>query len=96
MKATSATEVEQRNMELMQTLDDAWNAQDMDTFTKRHKPDVVVTWPGKPPTHGIRAHGEESLDFFRAFPTSGSTIAPTGCSSPAATGPARSPVSGAP
>ena len=33
---------EERNMELMQTLDDAWNAQDLDTFTQRHKPDVVV------------------------------------------------------
>lgn len=43
---------EERNMELMQTLDDAWNAQDLDTFAKRHKEDVVVRWPGKPPTHG--------------------------------------------
>ena len=58
---------EARNMELMQTLDDAWNAQDLETFAKRHRDDVVVTWPGKPPTHGIEAHKEESLDFFRAF-----------------------------
>jgi hypothetical protein len=34
--------VEQRNMELMQTLDDAWNAQDVEVFRQRHKPDVVV------------------------------------------------------
>ena len=27
---------EERNMELMQTLDDAWNAQDLDTFAKRN------------------------------------------------------------
>ena len=32
---------EQKNMELMQTLDDAWNAQDWDTFDKRHKLDAV-------------------------------------------------------
>ena len=57
-----------RNMELMQTLDDAWNAQDMKVFAARHRPDVVVTWPGKPPTHGIEAHNQEALDFFRAFP----------------------------
>jgi ketosteroid isomerase-like protein len=57
-----------RNMELMQTLDDAWNAQDMQVFEQRHRPDVVVTWPGKPPTHGIEAHNQEALDFFRAFP----------------------------
>ena len=57
-----------RNMELMQTLDDAWNAQDMKVFEARHRRDVVVVWPGKPPTHGIEAHDQEALDFFRAFP----------------------------
>jgi len=36
----------EENMELMQTLDDAWNAQDWDTFDSRHAPDVKVTWPG--------------------------------------------------
>lgn len=55
-------------MELMQTLDDAWNAQDIETFAKRHRHDVVVTWPGKPPTHGVEDHKQESLDLFRAFP----------------------------
>jgi ketosteroid isomerase-like protein len=59
---------EKRNMELMQTLDDAWNGQDLATFEKRHKHDVVVTWPGKPPTHGIKAHNQEAVDFFKAFP----------------------------
>ena len=59
---------EKRNMELMQTLDDAWNSQDLVTFEKRHKHDVVVTWPGKPPTHGIKAHNQEAVEFFRAFP----------------------------
>jgi ketosteroid isomerase-like protein len=57
-----------RNMELMQTLDDAWNAQDLETFAKRHREDVVVKWPGEPPTHGIEAHRQEALDFFRTFP----------------------------
>ena len=48
------TAVEARNMELMQTLDDAWNAQDVEVFRARHKPDVVVRWPGQPePTVGI-------------------------------------------
>ena len=56
------------NMELMQTLDDAWNAQDLDTFEKRHKPDTVVRWPGQAPTHGIEAHRQEAIDFFTAFP----------------------------
>ena len=46
--------VEEQNMELMQTLEDAWNAQDVEVFRQRHKPDVVVRWPGQPePTRGI-------------------------------------------
>jgi hypothetical protein len=32
---------EKRLMELMTTLDDAWNAQDLETFSKRHKTDTV-------------------------------------------------------
>lgn len=59
---------EAHNLELMQTLDDAWNAQDMDTFSARHKNDVVVRWPGKEPTHGVGNHRQESLDFFKTFP----------------------------
>ena len=60
--------VKQSNMDLMQTLDDAWNAQDLETFARRHKPDVIVRWPGQPPTHGIEAHRQEALAFFKAFP----------------------------
>ena len=59
---------EQKNMELMQTLDDAWNAQDWDTFDKRHKPDVVVRWPAQPPTHGRRDHRAEGVQMFTTFP----------------------------
>jgi len=40
---------EEGNMELMQTLDDAWNAQDWDTFDRRHTSDVVVRWPARYP-----------------------------------------------
>jgi ketosteroid isomerase-like protein len=56
------------NKELMQTLDDAWNAQDLATFAKRHKTDTVVRWPGQPPTHGIDDHTQEAIDFFKTFP----------------------------
>jgi ketosteroid isomerase-like protein len=63
-----ATETEKRNMELMQTLDDAWNSEDRDVFVQRHKPDVVVRWPGKPPTHGIEDHLQESIEFWETFP----------------------------
>src|SRR5258708_37205677 len=55
-------------MELMEPLDDAWNAQDLDTFAQRHKPDVAVRWPGKPPTYGDDAHRAEAIDFFQSFP----------------------------
>lgn len=61
-------EIETRNKELMQTLDDAWNKQDLETFAHRHKDDCVVRWPGKPPTHGVSAHRKEAEEFFRAFP----------------------------
>ena len=59
---------EQKNMELMQTLDDSWNSQDWDTFDKRHKPDVVVRWPGQPPTHGGHDHRAEGVRMFKTFP----------------------------
>ena len=63
------TTVEQTNMELMQTLDDGWNDQDVEIFRARHKPDVVVRWPGKTePTVGIEDHVKESQDFWRTFP----------------------------
>jgi ketosteroid isomerase-like protein len=61
-------EIENRNKELMQTLDDAWNNQDLETFSRRHTDDCIVRWPGKPPTHGVEAHRKEALEFFRAFP----------------------------
>ena len=61
--------LEEQNMELRQTLDDAWNAQDLDIFARCHKPDVIVHWPGKLiPTYGIAAHTEEAIEFFKAFP----------------------------
>jgi ketosteroid isomerase-like protein len=60
---------EERNMELFQTLDNAWNAQDQEVFVARHKPDVVVYWPGQPePTRGIEDHLAESIDFWNTFP----------------------------
>ena len=55
-------------MELMQTLDDAWNAQDLDTFDKRHTSDVVVRWPAQPPTHGRHDHRAEAIQMFKTFP----------------------------
>ena len=58
----------ERNMELMQTLDDAWNAQDWATFAARHKTETTVRWPGQPPTHGVEAHRVECEQFFRTFP----------------------------
>jgi hypothetical protein len=63
------TTTEQSNMDLMQTLDDAWNDQVVEIFRKRHKPDVVVHWPGTTtPTVGIEAHTKESIEFWKTFP----------------------------
>ena len=66
--ATAVT-TRERNMELMQTLDDAWNAQDLEIFQERHKPDVIVRWPGQPePTVGLEDHTAESIAFWKTFP----------------------------
>ncbi len=63
------TATEERNMQLMSTLDEAWNAQDTVVFRERHKPDVIVRWPGKPePTVGIEDHTQESIEFWQTFP----------------------------
>src|SRR3954454_24700266 len=57
------------NLQLMQTLDDSWNNQDWDTFSKRHAENTVVYWPGKPePTRGVHDHKAENIAFFQTFP----------------------------
>jgi hypothetical protein len=59
----------EEHLRLMKTLDDAWNAQDWDTFRARHAPDVVVSWlGGAAPTRGLAAHEAESRAFFTTFP----------------------------
>jgi hypothetical protein len=57
------------NLLLMKTLDDAWNAQDWETFKKRHAEHVAVYWPGQPdPTKGRHDHEAEAVEFFKTFP----------------------------
>lgn len=59
----------EENLQLMITLDDAWNSQDWDTFKKLHSEDTAVYWPGQPePTKGRKAHYEEAIEFFKTFP----------------------------
>jgi ketosteroid isomerase-like protein len=61
--------LQEKNKELMITLDNAWNSQDWDTFNERHADDVVVFWPGQPdPTRGVNNHRQESIEFFKMFP----------------------------
>jgi hypothetical protein len=61
-----ATSTEERNMELMQTLDDAWNSEDEEVFRARHKPEAIVRRPGRrAPTVGIEDHHAESQAFMR-------------------------------
>lgn len=58
----------EENMRLMQTLDDAWNTQDWETFDKRHTKEVDVFWTGQPqPTHSRPSHREEAIAFFKNF-----------------------------
>ncbi len=62
-------QIVQRNLELMKTLDDAWNSQDWAVFRKRHAENTVVYWPGQPePTRGRANHEAESKEFFKTFP----------------------------
>ncbi len=59
----------EENLELMQTLDDAWNGQDWETFKKRHAENVAVYWPGQAePTKGLEAHHKEAVEYFTSFP----------------------------
>lgn len=60
------------NLELMRTLDNAWNAGPgsplWETFRKRHKDDVAVYWPNQPePTRGRHNHDVEATEFFKSF-----------------------------
>jgi len=60
------------NLELMKTLDDAWNAgpgsPQWEIFRKRHKEDVIVYWPNQPePTKGRHNHDLEAVEFFKNF-----------------------------
>jgi hypothetical protein len=60
------------NLELMKTLDDAWNAGPgsplWETFKKRHREDVKVYWPAQPlPTIGRHNHDVEAVEFFKNF-----------------------------
>lgn len=84
----------EENLKLMKTLDDAWNGQDWDLFSKRHAENVVVRWPGQDePTRGLAAHKNEGIEMFRIFPT---TMLPTihiKCSLVKVNGPAQSPFS---
>jgi predicted ester cyclase len=60
---------QENNIELMQTLDDAWNAQDWETFQKRHAHDTMVKWPGGgDPTKGVHDHVAEAKELFKTFP----------------------------
>jgi ketosteroid isomerase-like protein len=60
---------QESKLELMQTLDDAWNNQDWEIFQKRHSHDTVVKWPGgADPTKGIHDHVAEAKEFFKTFP----------------------------
>jgi hypothetical protein len=66
-------QIVERNLNLMKTLDDAWNAGPEDplweTFRQRHTQNVEVYWPGQPdPTRGRHNHDLEAVEFFKTFP----------------------------
>ena len=57
-------------MELMKTLDDAWNTQDWDTFEERHDDNVAVFWLGRLSRQRVCITIVKNLlDFLGHFPT---------------------------
>lgn len=59
----------EENMNLMQTLDDAWNSQDWATNEARHSPDCIIHWTGRPEaTRRRHDHRAESEAMFVTFP----------------------------
>ncbi len=56
------------NLQNMKKLDESWNAQDLQTFRKYHTKDCIVRWPSQPPIHGVDAHEQEAIAFFKMFP----------------------------
>ena len=56
------------NLQNMKKLDDSWNGQDLQTFRRYHQKDCIVRWPNQPPTHGVDAHEQEAIAFFKMFP----------------------------
>jgi hypothetical protein len=57
----------EENLQMMKTLDDAWNARDWETFNKCHAEDADIYWPGqKDPTHGRTNHRLESIEFLKS------------------------------
>ena len=73
MQVETVDSVVRRNLDLMKTLDDAWNAGPSsplwETFRKRHHEKVAVYWPGGgPPTMGRQNHDLEAVEFFKTFP----------------------------
>jgi ketosteroid isomerase-like protein len=59
-----------KNLQNMKKLDDSWNAQDLETFSRYHTKDCIVRWPNQPPTHGRDAHEQEAIAFLKNVPRS--------------------------
>ncbi len=61
--------IQEKNRELLITLDDAWNEQDWDVFNDRYAHNVAVYWPGQfYPTRGVDDHRQECIEFCKIFP----------------------------
>ena len=57
-----------KNLQNMKQLGDSWNAQHLATFRRYHIKDYIVRWPNQPSTHGLDAHEQEAIAFFKMFP----------------------------
>jgi hypothetical protein len=56
-------------LELIGTLDHAWNSQDWEVLRMPHTQNTAVYWPSQPdPTKGSNNYETEAREFFKSFP----------------------------
>src|SRR3972149_878499 len=73
MRRQGSAMKQEKLIDLMTTLDDAWNAGPgsplWETLRNRPTKTVTVCWPGgAPSTNGRRNHDAEAVEFFKTFP----------------------------
>jgi hypothetical protein len=67
----------EKNLELMKTLDDSWNSQDLTVFRKRHTKTASFAGPTSRLPSALKRMSRKQSHSFRHFLTSISSTIPT-------------------